>query len=500
MRLPGLRYRDEWLPNYFPAHKVNDNLVARISRAGSLQFLSGQESAQLEEIYMEEALYQRLAESGHLITADNAQQVLASLKTWHSRTYLGPALHIAVLSKRCNLDCTYCHMNPEPISADASRFDMTPEIASATIRFALATPSPFIAFEFQGGEPFLNFECMKYFVAEARRQNEAVDKKLRFSVVSNLMVASDEHLAFCQDNDLHVSFSLNGPQSIHDTFRITRSGTGSFRSVMQRLQHFREKFPNVLSASPLCVVGSDNAKELLPTIDFYHREGFKSVAILKLKKLGNTLKQKLRFDIREFLKYYLEALDYIYEKNRRENENYSERTVRVILSKILSKVDSGFVDWRNPIGDVAGALTYDHDGTILPSDEARSLREAFSLGNVQTTSYDELIRRKETFRSMNLSLRDRDPQCRECSFNPYCGVIPVLDYARTGDATPKPHESEECLQTLAVVDWVLRKLVEDPLPLLRMCPGMDAVLLGMVKNLEPDQSSPQGPDMVASSG
>ena len=32
-----------------------------------------------------------------------------------------------VLTKRCNLNCTYCHMNPEKISEDPRTFDMQPE-------------------------------------------------------------------------------------------------------------------------------------------------------------------------------------------------------------------------------------------------------------------------------------------------------------------------------------------------------------------------------------
>ncbi|WPB76883.1 radical SAM protein [Archangium violaceum] len=497
MRVAGLRYRDEWLPNLFPSRKVGENHHVRLSRVGSMQILTAQENAQLDEVFMEEALFRRLERSGHIITSENAAQVMADLKAWHTHTFKGPSLHIVVLSRRCNLNCTYCHMNPVAVSEDVKRFDMQPETLAAVIRFALSTPSNVITFEFQGGEPFLNFEGMRYFVEEARRQNQAVGKALRFSVVSNLMLVKDEHLEYCRAQGITVSYTLNGPQDVHDRYRVSRSGAGSFKVVMQRLKYFQEKFPGVLSSSPLCVVDADNAGDLLRTIDFYHAQGFKGVAILKLKHLGNAVKDGLQFDINVFLKHYIEALDYLYEKNRRENENYSERLVRVILAKILGKIDVGYMDWRNPGGDFSGAITYDYDGEILPSDEARSQREAFALGNVHTVTYDELIRRRDTFRSMNLSLRDRDAECRECAFNPYCGVLPVLDHARTGDPTPRPFESEECLQTLAMVDWVMRKLVEDPIPLLRMVPKMDEVLSDMLHSMDGSGGKEAVPDATA---
>jgi radical SAM protein with 4Fe4S-binding SPASM domain len=141
----------------------------------------------------------------------------------------------------------------------------------------------------------------------------------------------------------------------------------------------------------------------------------------------------------------------------------------------------GFVDWRNPCGDFGSAITYDYDGEILPSDEARSLRHKFSLGNVKNVTYSDLIHCRDTFLTMNLSLRDRDTECRECAFNPYCGVLPVLDYARSGDPVPRPYESEECLETIAVLDWMFKKLVEDPLPLFRMVPGIDKALHQMLE-------------------
>ncbi len=484
MRTEGFKYRDQWLPNYFPSREIAPGRHLRLSRHGTTQILTPEQDRQLEEIFMEDELYERLERTGHILTKTNALETLDALKTWHTLTYRGPALHIVVLTKRCNLNCTYCHMNPEHIGASPDVFDMKPEVADAVIGFALSSPSPFINFEFQGGEPFLNFEGMKYFVTEAKRRAAETDKRIDFCVVSNLMLVKDEQIEFCREHGINVSYSLNGPRELHDLFRRTRSNTGSFDRVMKRIREIQEKFPGVLSTSPLCVIGADNAKDLIPMIDFYHEQGFQGVAILKLKYLGNTVKTDLGFDIREFLKYYIEALDYLLEKNKELGASYSERMVRVLLSKITGKFDCGFVDWRNPVGDFGSAITYDYDGHILPSDEARSLRHEFGLGNVLDQSYEDLVQRRETFKSMNLSLRDRDSTCRECAFNPYCGVLPVLDYARTGNPAPVPHESEECIQTMALLDWLFARLEEDPIPLFRMLPGMDDKLVATAAEID----------------
>ncbi len=473
MRIDSYSYRDEWIPNYYPPREVASNKHVCLSRVGTVVFLTDFEKTQLSEIFMDKYLYKKLESSRHIITAENATQLMKDLKIWHKNAFGGPELHIVALTKRCNLNCTYCHMNPVAPNEDLKLFDMQPDVEDAVIDFAFSSPSKFIAFEFQGGEAFLNFQGMVRFVNKVKRKNLDIGKDIYFSVVSNLTIVTDEHMQFCSDNGIQVAYTLNGPEEIHNSFRINREGHGSFKAVIKKMEKFQKRFPDILSGYPLCVVGNDNAKYLKDTIDYFHEIGFTSIGIIPLKPLGHARQNELTFDIDDFLAYYIDALDYIYEKNKATNGCFSERIVPILLTKILCRADTSFVDWRNPCGYFSGVITYDYDGEILPIDEARSLRHKFSLGNVMNRSYSEMISDRNTFQYTNLSLRDRDSECRECSFNPYCGVSPVLDYARTGDATPKPHRSEECRTTIALLDWVFKKMIEDPLPLLMMLPGLD---------------------------
>jgi uncharacterized protein len=489
MRTEGRRYRDEWIPNYYPSRKIIDGHWLRISRTGKTITLTDLEDSELNEVFMGEDLFRRLENTGHILTSANALRVFRELKVWQQEVYSGPSLHIVVLTKRCNLNCTYCHMNPESVSASRALYDLQPEIGREIVRFALESPNPTIAFEFQGGEPFLNFSCMVSVVEEARRQNQSISKDLSFSVVTNLMVATDEQLRFCRDEGIRVSYTLNGPEHIHDHYRKTRIDTGSYRRVMNRLQQVMAKFPGLVTPTPLCVIDADNAGRLKEMIDFYYDAGFEGLAIVRLKNMGNARRNVLRFDVTEFLKYYIEGLDYIVARNCASGRTFRERMIPVVLAKVFGQSDVGFVDWRNPCGDISGAITYDYDGEILPADEARSLRDEFGLGNVCGIRYRDFLSEKRTFRTMNLSLRDREPQCRECAYNPFCGVMPVISFAKTGNAVPIPYESDECLFTQAILDWTFRKLLTDPLPVVRMLPKGDQLLQGLLLALEARRAS-----------
>ncbi len=472
MRIEGKRCRDEWLPNFYPSREVGPDSWLRISRTGRTVVLSGAEDRQISEIYMDADLYEKLERTSHILTPRNTSRVFEELKLWQLRHYAGPELHIVVPTARCNLACTYCHMNPQPVEASRDKFDMTPETCRAVVEFALNSPNPRISFEFQGGEPFLNFPAIRAVVEHAERLNRSVGKEISFSAVTNLMIPRDEHLAFCRDHEIRVSYTVNGPQEIHDYYRKTAKGGGSFQGLMRRLRQAEELFPDVISATPLCVIDNHSAPRLEEMIDFYYEEGFDGIGFIRLKPLGFARRGELNFDISKYMQAYLNGLEYIIAKNRISGRSFRDYMVPVVLAKILGVSDTGFVDWRNPCGDISGAIIYDFDGEILPADEARSMREIFGLGNVRNTTYEELVRRKDTFRTMNLSLRDRDATCRECAYNPYCGVMPVLEYARTGSMEAIPHQSDDCLYTLSLLDWMFKKLLEDPLPLMLMVPPL----------------------------
>jgi uncharacterized protein len=489
MRIDGRRYRDEWLLNCYPSKKVSDTFV-RISRTGQTVLLTADEEDQLNEFFMDQALFERLENTGHIITPNNSRRVFDDLATWLKGTYDGPGLHIVVATRRCNLNCTYCHMYPQPLDTPPIDADLQAATIPHIARFIMSSPRSELAVEFQGGEPFLNFPAIVNMVDEINRLNASGQKKITFNIVSNLMVVTDDYLHYCRKNKIRLSYSLNGPQHLHDILRITRNGSGSHAAVMRKITDINDRFPGLLASYPLCVVTQDNMTQLIHMADYYFALGYRELGLIHLKNLGNA-RGKVDFSMREFIPYYLDLLEYLYSKNLDPSPTvwYSERVVRVALTKILSSSNPLFVDWRNPIGYLSNCVVYDTDGEILPVDEARSLRENFSVGNVRNTSYDDLIRKRSNFHTLNLSIRDRDSVCRECTYNPYCGVSPVLHFAKTGRFEPEPHVSDECILVLAVFDWIFKKLTaEDPVPLLKMVPDyMSGVLQHLAKGTRPNR-------------
>jgi len=75
-------------------------------------------------------------------------------------------LHMIVPTLRCNTSCTYCQVSHKNTSASAC--DMTNETADRAVDFMFKSPSSHLKLEFQGGEPLLNFDMVRYIVERTR--------------------------------------------------------------------------------------------------------------------------------------------------------------------------------------------------------------------------------------------------------------------------------------------------------------------------------------------
>src|SRR5689334_8571823 len=106
----------------------------------------------------------------------------------HLASFTG--LHIFVVTLRCDHSCQYCQVSRQV--EGRAHFDMSREHADRALEFTFRSPSPGIKIEFQGGEPLLNFELIRYIVERARELNKAHGKDLQFVIATNLSRLTDD--------------------------------------------------------------------------------------------------------------------------------------------------------------------------------------------------------------------------------------------------------------------------------------------------------------------
>src|SRR5262249_22815383 len=127
--------------------------------------------------------------------------------------------------------CLYCQVSRQ--SENKIKFDMTPDDAMAALNLAFRSPSPTLKIEFQGGEPLLNFPLIQEVVLEAEKRNSS--KELAFVIATNLALVNPALLEFCQQHDILLSPSLDGPKDLHNANR-PRPGHDSYEKTIQGIR------------------------------------------------------------------------------------------------------------------------------------------------------------------------------------------------------------------------------------------------------------------------
>lgn len=141
----------------------------------------------------------------------------------------------------CNLSCEYCfakggkYHGPDAI--------MTTETAKKAIDFLIENSGNHynLDVDFFGGEPLMNWDVVKETVDYARNLEEKYNKHFNFTLTTNGMLLDDDKIEYLNENMKNVVLSLDGRREIHDEFRKTIGGKGSFDTVVPKFQNFVSK-------------------------------------------------------------------------------------------------------------------------------------------------------------------------------------------------------------------------------------------------------------------
>ena len=371
----------------------------------------------------------------------------------HSAT----ALHIFVVTTACNMRCVYCQANN---GHDCPHTYMTEEIAERAVDLALQSPEVCLSFEFQGGEPLLNFPVIRHIVeyAEPRKGRH----KIEYSLVSNLTLLTDEILDFLEQYHIGISTSLDGPDFVHNRNRMFADGKETFASVVKSIERVRSRKLSIGAIETTTKASLPYPEQIVRT---YADLGFDGVFIRPLTPLGKAAMHwdEIGYTAEEFIAFYRKALDEILRINT-SGKFFKEAHASILMDRIQGR-NMNYMELRSPCGAAMGQMAYYADGNVFTCDEGRMLYEMgqneFLLGNVHTSTYKELVRTSVCKTVCSSSALETIPSCCDCVYQPYCGTCPVVNYAMTGDIIEKHPRSYRCRIYSGMLDELFRKLREN---------------------------------------
>jgi len=371
-------------------------------------------------------------------------------------------LHLFVVTLRCDHSCPYCQVSRQ--SDDRLAFDMSKETAAKGLELTFKSPSPNIKIEFQGGEPLLNFELIKWIVIEAERMNEVHKRDLQFVITTNLSQINDEILEFARQHGILFSTSLDGPEYIHKANR-PRPGDDSYTRTISGINRIRESIgPDSVSA--LMTTTEKSLGSVKEIIDEYVQQGFHHIFLRPLSPYGFAIKTRWyeRYDVDRWLDFYFEGLDYILKLNK-DGLPFVEIYASIILNKMFSPFGTTYVDLMSPAGHGIAVIAFNYDGEVYASDESRMLAEmgdkTFRLGNIHKNTYEEMMLSDTLLDALEQSITESVPSCNDCAFQPYCGSDPTFHYATQKDVVGHKAFSAFCRRNMAIMRRLVTLLTDD---------------------------------------
>ncbi len=356
----------------------------------------------------------------------------------------------------CNLDCAYCYyLHKEELLGSDSQFRISDEILEAHIRQYIEGQSgDEVVFSWQGGEPTLLgvsfFEKVVALEKKYQRPNQCIENDLQ----TNGVLLNDEWCAFLRDNRFLVGLSIDGPQELHDRFRVDKGGQPTFEKVFaagQRLHQYQVPF------NTLTVVNRVNAKKPLDVYRFLSRElrprQLQFIPCVEPKVFENTAPQ--RWDPAALpvqassaahpgnsdslvTDWSVDPDDWGYFLCKVWDDWYRRDYGKVHVNLFETAVAQwmGLASQLCIYNDFCGkGVALEHDGSVYACDHY--VYPEYKLGNIAEKHISRMIFSDEQ-RKFGFAKRDDLPQqCRDCKYLFACnGECPKNRLIRTRDGEP----------------------------------------------------------------
>lgn len=140
----------------------------------------------------------------------------------------------------CNLDCEYCfYLDKTDYYPETKQFDMGDTTLEAHVKNYIESQPVGcreVTFGWQGGEPTLR--GLDFFRQAVALQQKYARPRMKIinTLQTNGVLINDNWAAFLKQHEFLVGISIDGDEELHDHYRKTRSGKGSYRQVVQGLQ------------------------------------------------------------------------------------------------------------------------------------------------------------------------------------------------------------------------------------------------------------------------
>lgn len=350
----------------------------------------------------------------------------------------------------CNLDCKYCYFLSKEMMYPGSRFRLADELLETFVRQYIESQQvPEVTFAWQGGEPTLMgldfFERVMYYQQKYARPDMVIHNALQ----TNGTLLDEAWCQFFTKHNFLIGISIDGPQALHDAYRVNKGGAGSFTQVMRG---WRLLYEHGVEYNVLCTVHAANQDHPRQVYRFF-RDELKTQFIQFIPIVERGTAQilplaNIGWSERDGGKRPLYTQSGSQITNRSVNaQKYGQFLIAIFDEWVRHDVGQIYVQmfdvalgaWLGQPGGLCifaptcgQALALEHNGDLFSCDHF--VEPDYLLGNIQKDHMLELVS-SEKQRQFGLNKQALLPRyCRECQVRFAChGGCPKNRFIYTPD-------------------------------------------------------------------
>ncbi len=327
----------------------------------------------------------------------------------------------------CNLDCHYCYyLKKEWLYPGTECFHMPGDLLEEYIVQQIETaPESEISFFWHGGEPTIL--GLDYFrkIVEFQRKHHPQGRRITNFIQTNAVLLNEEWCRFFAAEGFAVGLSLDGPQPLHDRYRVTKGQQPTYKQVMQGYRLLRQyKIP----VDILCVIHAENVQHPLPVYRFFKEIKAQYLSFIPLVELQPSAESGVtpRTVPAEALGIFLCTIfdEWVRQDIGRIIVQIFEEAARPACGQ-----DHSLCIFRSTCGDVP---VIEHNGDFYSCDHF--VTPEHRLGNIRETPFVALLESAAQRAFGRAKLDTLSRYCRECEVRNMCNggcpkdrIIPTPD-------------------------------------------------------------------------
>lgn len=243
--------------NVLPSKGLNMEVLSKFAHALEIndkEYLALFHSLMLTTVYLRKDIYESidsliernvksdviddLRDKGYIVTPDIDSKLIERARSLLPR----PSVSViyVVTTTDCNFKCNYCFIdNAVNTKGSPCNSSMSVSTAKGSVTFLDGLLSGKTLEErnviFYGGEPLLNLEAIKSFMASLEELDSSWAKKLTFSVITNGSLLTKDTLLFLKKNNIRIGVSLDGDMNANSE-RVFGNGKPTFNKVLKNIE------------------------------------------------------------------------------------------------------------------------------------------------------------------------------------------------------------------------------------------------------------------------